>query len=145
MRKLQKLKTATEDPVKIAMVEAAALIVAMMKSLVPVQYGHLRDSIGWTFGDAPKGSISFSATTGRLVLTIYAGNEAAYYARWVEFGTAPHNIAKGGRNKSFKGSGIPHPGAAPNPFFYPAFRALRKKAKLMMTKAISSAVKKAIA
>jgi HK97 gp10 family phage protein len=138
MNKLQKLKTSTEPAVKIAMEQAAELIVAMMRSLVQVQHGDLKESIGWTWGSAPKGSISFTAIKGRLILTIYAGNEVAYYARWVEFGTAPHDtggIFKGGY----------HPGTSPQPFFYPAFRALKKKASSMMAKSIRDEVKKAIA
>lgn len=146
-RKLERLKRGTEPKIKIAMEQAAGVITGTMRSLVPVDEGDLRSSIGWTWGDAPKGSISYSHSVGSMRLTIFAGDEKAFYARWIEFGTAPHNAAKGGGNKSFGGTGraeIPHPGAPPQPFFYPAYRAHKKQVLAGMRKAIRSAVKEAV-
>lgn len=52
--------------------------------------------------------------------TVSAGSKVAYYARWVEFGTAPHDI-KGAMRKAVAFDGwvrdvIHHPGARKNPF-----------------------------
>ncbi|MBB2818997.1 UNVERIFIED_ORG: HK97 gp10 family phage protein [Rhizobium esperanzae] len=113
-----------------AMEKGADELVAMMKRLVPKDSGDLRDSIGWTWGNAPKGSkvIAQSDPNERgLRITVYAGSEKAYYAAWVEFGTAPHNVAKGGGNKSHKGATNGHPGAHAQPFFFPSYRSLRKR------------------
>jgi HK97 gp10 family phage protein len=132
--KLIMMKQETMHSVRPAMEMAAQEIVDMMKRLVPIQHGDLQDSIGWTWGNAPKRSISFSKNIAGNKITIFAGNEVAFYARWIEFGTAPH-INEG------RFQGTEHPGTPPRPFFYPAFRALRKKAKLTMAKAIRQAVR----
>ncbi|MCF6126065.1 HK97 gp10 family phage protein [Mesorhizobium sp. M7A.F.Ca.CA.001.07.2.1] len=90
-RKLTALPKVARDMIRAAMEKQADIIVAMMKSLVPVDRGELRDSIGWTWGKAPKGSyvvaVVKASLGGDLTLTIFAGNEVAYYARWQEHGT----------------------------------------------------------
>lgn len=133
LEKLQKRLNAipqiAKDEIKKALEQSANEIVAMMRNLVPVDEGDLRDSIGWTYGDVPKGSISLgsvraSELTGDLTITIYAGNSKAFYARWVEFGTQKMQA---------------------QPFFYPAYRALRRRAKGRVTRAINKAAKKVAA
>lgn len=132
----RRLLKVVPDSVRVAvrqvLEQSAAEIVATAKELVPVESGALRDSIGWTWGDAPKGSLTLGsvrpAAAGTLRITIYAGNETAFYARWVEFGTEAH--ASGG-------------GAAPHPFFFPAYRLNKKKAKARATRAVSKALKEA--
>ena len=90
-RKLNALPKVARDTIRAAMQKQADVIVAMMKSLVPVDRGELRDSIGWTWGKVPKGAFVVAAVKaslgGDLTLTIFAGNEVAYYARWQEHGT----------------------------------------------------------
>ena len=111
----------------------AANVVADMKRLVPVSSGALRDSIGWTWGDAPKGAITLGTVRGRryarMAITIYAGTRDtsrgsadAFYARFQEFGTVKMTA---------------------NPFFYPAWRANRKRVKGAITRAVKRAVRKA--
>jgi hypothetical protein len=78
---------------------------------------------------------SKGAGAGNLIITIYAGSDEAFHARWVEFGTAPH--LNGGR---FAGSS--HPGTAAQPFFYPSYRATRKRAKGRVTRAVNKAAKR---
>lgn len=100
-----------------AMEQSAEEIVGMMRRLVPADTGALRDSIGWTWGDAPKGSMVIArskAQTDGLMITIYAGTRDkslgdldAYYARFVEFGTQK---------------------MAAQPFFFVSWRALRRRA-----------------
>lgn len=75
---------------------------------------------------------------GNLQITVFAGGGDAYYARMIEFGTAPH--LNGGR---FAGS--KHPGTAAQPFFFPAFRANRRRAKSRVSRAINKAAKKVAA
>jgi HK97 gp10 family phage protein len=136
-RKLIRLKEETAPAVRPAMEAAAAEIVRSMKSLVPTDSGDLQNSIGWTWGDAPRGSFSVSAKIGSNKITIFAGDDKAFYARWVEFGTAPH--INGGRVP-----GSQNPGTSAQPFFFPAYRANRKQVKTMIGKAIRDAVRKAV-
>ncbi len=114
-----------------AMEKGADEIVAMMKRIVPVRSGALRKSIGWTWGEAPRGSITIGSVRGRkygtLRITIYAGtrdkklgNMDAFYARFVEFGTKH---------------------AAAHPFFYPSYRALRKRVKNRIVRESRKAIK----
>lgn len=129
-KKVAQLPRRIEAAARAAMETGADELVDMMKRLVPVDSGDLRDSIGWTWGNAPKGAkvISQSDPDERgLRITIYAGNEKAYYAAWVEFGTEPHNVASGGGNKSFSGDANMHPGSRAQPFFFPSYRSLRKR------------------
>ncbi len=117
----------------------AEKIVGDMKRMAPVgNYpggGALRNSIGWTWGDAPRGAITLgkvrnaSDRLGRIAITIYAGtrdkslgNADAFYARFQEFGTVK---------------------MAANPFFYPAWRANKTRVKAAITRAVKRAVRKA--
>lgn len=109
----------------------AAKVVADMKRLVPVETGALRDSIGWTWGAAPKGSLTIGSVKGRdygrLSITIYVGtrdkargNADAFYARWQEFGTVKMPA---------------------NPFFFPAWRSNKTRVNNNIRGAIKRAVK----
>jgi len=136
-RKLtQTIPAKVEEATAAAMEESAEEIVAMMKRLVPVDSGALRDSIGWTWGDAPKGAMVLGKSQaagggGRKMITIYAGTRDkklgdmdAFYVRFVEFGTQKMDA---------------------QPFFFTTWRALRKRAKggisRRMRKAIRDGVK----
>lgn len=121
-KKMKELPKAAEAEIRLAMEKSADEIVAMMKSLVPVDDGDLRDSIGWTWGDKPKYSQAFVKTTqGGMTLTIFAGNSKVRYAHIVEFG-AQHMAA--------------------SPFFFSSFRFLQKRAKSRIKRAINKAAKK---
>jgi hypothetical protein len=133
-----------------AMEAAAKDLVALMKSLVPVGQGDLQASIDWTWGEAPEGSLAMdSLGSDEKQITIYAGAglDIPAVARWVEFGTAPHNVAKGGGTKAGQGDlpngkGTPHPGARAKPYFYPAYRAKKKAILARMRREIKAALKK---
>lgn len=134
-RKLELLRIKTADAVRPAMEQAASDLVEMMKRLAPHKSNALRDSIGWTWGEAPEGSIRVAVgEVGFMRITIYAGNAEAFYARWVEFGTAPH--IQGGMFK-----GAQSPGTRAQPFFYPSYRASRKNMKKLVKNAVNKAVK----
>lgn len=134
-KKLKRLPPETKKRVKQAMEQAADKVVAMMKNLAPESAdgshgrpaGTLRDSIGWTWGAAPKGSFVLAALKGAgvggdLTLTIYAGNKEAYYARWQEFGTVKMPAS---------------------PYFYVSWRANRKEARREVRKAVRDSAKAA--
>ncbi len=141
-RKLAKLPAVAKQMIRQAMEAKANEIVSMMKNLVPVDDGTLRDSIGWTWGKAPKGSLTLASVqaTGDsdMTLTIYAGNKEAFYARWVEFGTARHE--NGGL---FAGS--IHPGTTAHPFFFVSWRANKRRTVRAIRKASRDSAKKVAA
>lgn len=107
LRKLAALPEAAKADIRPALEKSAAEIVALAKSLVPTDSGALRDSIGWTWGSAPEGSrVLGTVAAGDLTITLFAGSSDAYHARWIEFGTVKMNR---------------------QPYFFPAYRALRKR------------------
>lgn len=154
-RKLDRLPKVARVRIRQAMELGADEIVALAKSLVVEDTGALRDSITWIWGDAPKGLFPLAVVSGAgaandLKITIVAGDDDAFYARWIEFGTAPHNVAKGGGTVKGKkqlaaGGGNGHPGTAAKPFFYVSYRALRKRTKSRITRAINKAAKEVAA
>lgn len=128
-KKLEALVSVGRDEIRRAMETSADEIVALAKNLVPVDKGDLKDSIGWTWGKAPKGAMTLGTVQtnevdSEFTITIYAGNSEAYYARWVEFGTQK---------------------MAAQPYFYPSYRALRRRSKSRVTRAVTKAIKKVAA
>lgn len=127
-KKLRAMPAAVRVAGRAAMEKGAEEIVAMMKRLCPVDDGALRDSIGWTWSDEPKGSLVIAQSTpsiaGNERIVIYAGNNRAFYARMVEFGTV--KMAK-------------------RSFFFPAYRSLRKRTKDRIARATRAALKSATA
>ncbi|MBS9476237.1 HK97-gp10 family putative phage morphogenesis protein [Ancylobacter radicis] len=138
-RKLDRLPKVAREQIRLAMENVANDIVAMARSLCPADSGALRESIGWTWGSPPRGSLTLGkvarSSLGKdLTITVYAGNNEAYYVRWVEFGTAPH--VNGGLF-----AGTEHPGTTAQPFFFPAYRANRKPGMRRIRKALRDAAK----
>lgn len=129
-RKLRTFPDAARIEIAKAMEKSAQEIVDFAKGLVPVDSGELRNSIGWTWGDAPQGSIVLGRVrqrgrgAGNMSITIFAGNETAFYARWVEFGTQMQPA---------------------QPFFYPAYRAIRRRVRGRVTRAVNKAARSAAA
>lgn len=150
-QRMKAIPQAVKDAVRPAMERAAQDIVDVAKMLVPVDQGELRDSIGWTWGDAPAGSMRLaSSTAGELTITIYAGSDKAFYARFVEFGTKQGVFGQrtgpsGASAKQHKTKGRKsyrtHPGTNAQPFFYPAYRLGKKAASMKIRRAIVKAVK----
>ncbi len=108
-----------------AMEKGAEELVAMMQRLVPVDSGDLRDSIGWAWGEAPKGAVVLAQSTSKsrgLRIVVFAGGDGtdAFYARFVEFGTV---------------------NARAHPFFFPSYRSLRKRIKSRITREVKKAIR----
>ncbi|BCH32636.1 hypothetical protein MesoLjLc_45660 [Mesorhizobium sp. L-8-10] len=109
-----------EAATRAAMEKGADELVAMMKRLVPVDQGDLRDSIAWTWGEAPKGAVVLAeskAESRGLKITVYATD---FKARWIEFGTVK---------------------MAAQPFFFPSYRAMRKRIKSRITRTMKKAIR----
>lgn len=153
--KLKKIPQEARSAIKQALAESADDMVATMKNLAPVsangshgwEPGMLQASIVATFGDGqvPKYAAfrqkrrgskrSIQGKDPDLSVTITAGNDFVRYAHLVEFGTAPH--VNGGRF-----AGTNHPGTAAQPFFYPGYRAHKKRVKAKIARATNRAAKK---
>lgn len=121
-RLLKNLPETMRAPIKTALAEAAAEIVATQKQLVPVDTGALRNSIVATPGD--RDAPAYAALRSRratkdpgLAVIISAGNRAVRYAHIVE---------------------------AHQPFFNPAFRAHRREAAAKIRRASRKAIKDAV-
>lgn len=81
---------------------------------------------------------------------------ADFIWRFLEFGTAPHNIAAGGGTKTGKLAAITgqatkraskpilHPGSRAFPHVFPTWKAYRKAAKSKISRAIGKAVKESL-
>lgn len=126
-KKLEKLPIVARKLIRDALQQGADEIVALAKSLAPVSPGGgtLRDSIGWTWGRPPEGSfvldvLSSTVVDKQLTLTIYAGSKDAFYARWQEHGTV--NMAA-------------------NPYFFVSYRALKRRVRSRINRAMKKAAK----
>ena len=112
---------AVREAARVALRKGAEELVAEMRRLVPVEFGDLQASIGWTFGAAPKGTIAIdSVGSGSIKVTIYAGGGDEYYAWFQEFGTK---------------------NMAPSPFFFPSYRKLKRRVKSRITREINKAIR----
>lgn len=138
--KLKRIRDQTKDVVRAAMAREMEGLVATMKRYVPDGVGtgdrDLGESIRWKFGDA-DGAASTSGRSNATSAVALAGDRNNPEARWVEFGTAPHVNAG-------QFAGTLHPGTAPQPFFFPAYRARKKGIKRAINKAIRDAIKGAV-
>jgi HK97 gp10 family phage protein len=130
-RKLRALPEAAKAEIRKAMEKGANEIVELAKNLVPHDSGASEDSIGWTWGAAPKGTriLGTARAPGGLTLTIFAGSSEAYYVRFIEFGTSG-------------GAFGPQP---PRPFFFSSYVALRKRVVARIRRGTNKAAKKVAA
>ena len=139
LKKLADLPTKTRAAIKPAIQQGADEIVAMQKRLVPKRSHNLERSIKSVSGNYTPDNANVRGVGGGgkggdpdLTVHVVAGDAKAWYARLVEFGTAPH--INGGKFK-----GTQHPGAKARPYFYPAVRALRRRVKSRITRATKKA------
>ncbi|MGV6872552.1 HK97-gp10 family putative phage morphogenesis protein [Pseudochelatococcus sp. B33] len=154
LRKMKAMPPAVRSAIKQALAQGADEITAMQKRLVQVKDGDLRDSITQTWGG---GKVRYASVGTRyedkgdpdLTVRLSAGNAQVRYAHLVEFGTGPHSVAKGARRKysgmvhalTSKGKARQHPGSKPQPFFFPPYRALRRRVLSRVSRATSRAVR----
>lgn len=122
----------------------AQQIVGQMRGLNP-----LPDTIeiDWTWGRAPKGSLTVGRVARQpragLFITIYATarteTETSFgaIATWFEFGTQDRTLKQAPR------AGHPTGRITPQPFFFPVYRAERRRARARITRAVRRALKKA--
>lgn len=137
-----------------AMEKGADELVDTMKRLAPVgKYpggGALRDSIAWTWGKAPKGAVTITSMGSRkyggLKITVYAGGTEKTARRQARSsGTRARDRYRSGYfdsdNARYQEFGTSKMRA--NPFFFPAYRALRRRIRSRITREISKAIRSA--
>lgn len=123
---IRRISAEMKEELRQALAQSAREITDLMENLVPKETGRLAGSIGWTWGNkVPGGAMTLGKLRGGgdpdLLITIYAGDKEAYYARWVEFGT--------------KNQGA-------HPYFYVAYRAMRKRMNSLLRAATRRAIKR---
>jgi HK97 gp10 family phage protein len=140
LRKLAALPQKARRAIAPAIEQGADEIVAMQKRLVPKDSGALERSIRKVKGNYTPDNANVRGIGGAgagdpdLTVRVVAGDAGAWYARLVEFSTAPH------ANKGLF-EGTQHPGTKAQPFFFPAVRALRRRVKARITRATKKAVR----
>lgn len=143
LRKLRALPPAVRKRMREAIVAGAEQVVAAQKRLAPRKTGALAASIDYSMGSyTPANPNVRGVTSGGgagdpdLTAVIHAGDAKAFYAKWVEFGTSPHE------NKGLY-AGSEHPGSRPTPFFYPGYRAQKRSVKARISRAMRKGIKEA--
>lgn len=129
-KRFQAIPVKVREAAAEAMEKSAEEIVQLMRQWVPKDSGAGAASIGWTWGDAPKGAMTLGTFKGRdfgsLRITIYAGGKTplgdAFYLTFQEFGTVK---------------------MAANPFFFPAWRARKKSFRVRLSRAVGKAIRSA--
>ena len=117
-----------------AMEKGATETVAMMKRLVPVATGELRDSIGWTWGDAPAGSM----VIGTVGTTKYATMRIVDLRREREDAGRQSQAIPAGALIEF-GTKAACQG---QPYFFPCWRTMKKRTLVAHRAATRQAIKK---
>lgn len=74
---------------------------------------------------------------------------AKFIWRFLEFGTAPHNVAKGGGTavgwaQHRAGGGIQHPGTQAQPHVFPTYRAMRRRIRNQIRSAVNKGIREAM-
>lgn len=136
-RKMRAIPQKAKDAARIAVVQGAEEIAALQRNLAPVEDGGLRGSIHVTLPGQttpPYSQPGGARTAGPEETIVTAGNSKVRYAHLVEFGTAAH--INGGLF-----AGTQHPGTKAEPFFWPGYRALKKRSRSRITRSINKAIK----
>lgn len=156
-RKLRAMPPTVNTALSEAIAENATELTAMMRRLAPQDDGDLVRSIEWFWSQPGRrgGLFGRGRTTDtrvsikgaeRLSATIAAGDSVAYYAAFVEFGTQSgvrgQQLANPGANRRSRRSLRTHPGSRAQPFFFPSYRALRRRMKARMSRKMNAAIKR---
>lgn len=146
-KRFRRMPQAVQKAARRTLEQNAVEIVGMMRRLVPVESGALRDSIGWTWGTAPKGAAIVGKVAASedsvMSITIYAGDAttARLQSRPAKKGKAAPNaggkfVANNARYQEFGTRKM-----QANPYFFPAIRALKDRAKSRMARNVKQAAR----
>lgn len=136
LRKLGALSPRLKGAITEGNRESAHEMVALAKDFVPVKTGKLRESIVAT--GPGQTTPSYSAGGAMQVpdgaYAVTAGDRGVRTAHLIEYGTKPHiNAGKFAMTQ--------HPGTRAQPFFWPAYRFIRRKMRARISKALGRAIK----
>ncbi|MBA1157762.1 HK97-gp10 family putative phage morphogenesis protein [Microvirga mediterraneensis] len=153
--KLRALPAEAKAEIRQALTQSAEEVADMARRLAPYESGDLKASIKVVHGSyTPENSNvrGVSATADGdadpdLTVSVVAGNAKAFYAAWVEFGTAAHVIKpkRPGGLLNINGrliEQVSHPGGTPRPYFFPAWRANKRRVRGRITRATKKAAQK---
>lgn len=140
-RKMRAMRDVVQDKMATALERNAERVVKEMQVLLAVQYPAVfrRVEIAWTWGDAPRGSITVGTVRGndydQIAITIYARGKqgSGITPAWFEFGTAPRVQKTTGRRTGQITAG---------PFFFPAWRANKKRVRASLQTTLRNALRK---
>lgn len=118
--KLRRMPDEVKREIRGALEKNANELTEMQRRLVPVDDGDLRDSIQWEWGSGDESRIGVKGQEG-LAITVTAGNERIFYAGFREFGTVKLAAA---------------------PFFFPSYRALRRRMKSRISRGQNKAIRR---
>lgn len=156
LRQLTALPNSVRAEMADALADEAKFLAAVIQRAAPEQYGDLKASIGWCAGPPPEvktngafriSSKDYSAAgkalnAAGLMFSVFAGDDRAYYARWVEFGTSD---APAGRSRDITGksrnNARPHAATPAQPYFYPSIRAWKRPSKARVVRRANKAAK----
>ncbi|MGO1079959.1 HK97-gp10 family putative phage morphogenesis protein [Inquilinus sp. CA228] len=148
-RRMKRLRDGPKQAMSGAIQENAEELSGAVRRVTPKgATGELARSVGWSWGNPPQyhrvavmGSNRNEAAgilgAEKLAATVHVGNDKAWYARLVEFGTRPH------ANKGLF-EGTMHPGTSPNPFFFPTYRLFKKRMLARFGRAMRKSIKTAV-
>jgi HK97 gp10 family phage protein len=158
-RQLASLPNSVRAAVDDALAKNAAEMADSIERAAPVADGDLRRSVGWSQGEPPPTSATgafrirrkdMSARQGiladaGLLYSVYAGDDVAFYARFVEFGTAPGTkgmkVASNTGGRRSRKVARTHPGTRAQPFFFPVIRSKKRLVKNRVARAARKAMK----
>lgn len=113
---------------KQSMAQYAGKVVSTMEAFVPEEEGYLKNSIAWTWGDAPAGSLVLGSVGGNqsdLRITIYAGDETTIVK------TKSGGAFQNARLQEFGTKNMPA-----SPYFYVSWRLNKRRTKAAMRRAV---------
>lgn len=132
-RKFASLEKSVHEALTKQIEKEAERLVREMNALKPAVAGL---TVGWTWGDAPRGSVQIGkygkAEAEEIKVTIYATHRSAS-AWWFEEGTAPRFQKKTGR---YTGQ------ITAQPFFFPAYRSNKQQMMNRLRAALRRAVRR---
>lgn len=119
----------------------ARILANVMRGFVPIDEGVLDASIIAVKVKRPSG----------VAWSVRAGDFDAYYARFVEFGTDAREAQEPRRNARYKRRLVmttaiaAHHGTKAQPFFWPAYRMMKRRMKSGMSRAGKKGIQEAVA
>jgi HK97 gp10 family phage protein len=148
LARLAKIQGPIRTRIRAALEQNGAELTGQMKAVVPKDSGALARSIKAVFGGytPDNANVRGVGTSGAgdpdLTLHVVAGDKDAWYARVVEFGTKePRTVRNyfGKRGRKVTVGAMP-----PRPFFFPVYRANKRRARGRVTRAMIAGIAEAI-